>query len=93
MAAQKISRFALTAMVVGGMVGAGVFSIPRNFDYDRAESIIEYGFVTIDGKKYLLPVESENLACFTGTAHCVRNVILFENYRKFGSQSSITFDK
>lgn len=31
MAEQKISRGALTAMVVGGMVGAGVFSIPRNF--------------------------------------------------------------
>jgi arginine:ornithine antiporter/lysine permease len=28
---EKISRGALTAMVVGGMVGAGVFSIPRNF--------------------------------------------------------------
>jgi len=28
---QKITRTALTAMVVGGMVGAGVFSIPRNF--------------------------------------------------------------
>ena len=31
MADEKISRGALTAMVVGGMVGAGVFSIPRNF--------------------------------------------------------------
>ncbi len=28
---QKITRLALVAMVVGGMVGAGVFSIPRNF--------------------------------------------------------------
>ncbi len=28
---QKISRTALLMMVVGGMVGAGVFSIPRNF--------------------------------------------------------------
>ena len=31
MADEKIPRAALTAMVVGGMVGAGVFSIPRNF--------------------------------------------------------------
>ena len=29
--AQKLSLPTLTAMVVGGMVGAGVFSIPRNF--------------------------------------------------------------
>lgn len=28
---QKLSRLALLGMVVGGMVGAGVFSIPRNF--------------------------------------------------------------
>uniref|UniRef100_UPI002AB7042D amino acid permease n=1 Tax=Paraburkholderia guartelaensis TaxID=2546446 RepID=UPI002AB7042D len=29
--AQKMSRFQLTAMVVGGMVGAGIFSLPRTF--------------------------------------------------------------
>src|SRR5512135_1618914 len=28
---QKLPLATLTAMVVGGMVGAGVFSIPRNF--------------------------------------------------------------
>lgn len=28
---QKMSRMALTAMVVGGMVGAGIFSLPRTF--------------------------------------------------------------
>ena len=30
-ATQKMPLGTLTAMVVGGMVGAGVFSIPRNF--------------------------------------------------------------
>jgi arginine:ornithine antiporter / lysine permease len=29
--AQKMSRMQLTAMVVGGMVGAGIFSLPRTF--------------------------------------------------------------
>ena len=28
---QKLSLFALTAMVVGGMIGAGIFSLPRTF--------------------------------------------------------------
>lgn len=28
---QKLSRFGLTAMVVGSMVGAGIFSLPRTF--------------------------------------------------------------
>ena len=27
----KLSRFHLTAMVVGSMVGAGIFSLPRTF--------------------------------------------------------------
>ena len=31
MSEQKMSRMALTAMVVGGMVGAGIFSLPRTF--------------------------------------------------------------
>jgi arginine:ornithine antiporter/lysine permease len=30
-AEQKMSRMGLTAMVVGGMVGAGIFSLPRTF--------------------------------------------------------------
>ena len=28
---QKLTLFALTAMVVGGMIGAGIFSLPRTF--------------------------------------------------------------
>jgi len=32
-AEQKMSRLQLTAMVVGGMVGAGIFSLPRTFAY------------------------------------------------------------
>jgi arginine:ornithine antiporter/lysine permease len=31
MAEQKMSRLALTAMVVGSMIGAGIFSLPRTF--------------------------------------------------------------
>src|SRR5215475_9099843 len=30
-AGQKLSLFALAAMVVGGMVGSGIFSLPRTF--------------------------------------------------------------
>jgi arginine:ornithine antiporter/lysine permease len=28
---QKVSRMQLTAIVVGGMLGAGIFSLPRTF--------------------------------------------------------------
>lgn len=68
-------------------------SLPRDYEYDKAETVLEYGFVQIEGKSYLLPVTAENLGCMTGTQNCSRNVIRFQNYRKFGADSNITFDK
>ena len=61
--------------------------------YDKAESTLEYGFVSIDGKSYLLPLHSENLACMRGRADCTRNEIAFRNYRKFTADSNVTFGK
>ena len=61
--------------------------------YDKAESVVEYGFVNIEGKSYLLPTQSENLACLRGSSSCVRNVIDFRNYRKFSASSDIKYDK
>jgi hypothetical protein len=68
-------------------------SIPRNFTYDKAESMLEYGFVSIDGKSYLLPTRSLNVACMAGSSNCSRNVIEFRNYRKFSADTNISFDK
>jgi hypothetical protein len=67
--------------------------LPSGAPYDKTESVVEYGFVSIDGKSYLLPVESENLACMKSSPNCVRNVIAFRNYRKFGASSDIKYDK
>lgn len=67
--------------------------LPDGFTYDRAESAVEYGFVRIEGKSYLLPVTSLNSACLAGTGNCVRNEISFRNYRKFAVESDIKFDK
>jgi hypothetical protein len=61
--------------------------------YDKAEATLEYSYVTIEGKSYLLPISGENLACFRGRASCTRNQIEFRNYRKFGADSSVTFGK
>lgn len=67
--------------------------LPRNFMYDNCESTLVYGYVNIDGKSYLLPIESENIGCLAGTNDCNRNVIEFRNYRKFGSDSNVKFDQ
>jgi hypothetical protein len=67
--------------------------LPASFPFDKAESVVEYGFMNIDGKTYPLPVHSEILTCQRGTSICTKNDIRFQNYRKFGADSTITFDK
>jgi hypothetical protein len=67
--------------------------MPASFPFDKAESVVEYGFVRIDGKSYPLPVHSEILTCQRGSSACTKNEINFRNYRKFGADSSVTFDK
>jgi len=66
--------------------------IPNEFPLDHIESEVDYGFVTIDTKKYVLPTHSESLSCNRGTTECTRNAIDFRNYKKYGADSSVTFD-
>jgi hypothetical protein len=67
--------------------------LPSSFPFDKAESVVEYGFVRIDANTYPLPVHSEILTCQRGTSTCTKNEINFQNYRKFGADSTVTFDK
>lgn len=66
--------------------------IPGEFPLDHVESELDYGFVTIGTKKYVLPTHSESLSCNRGTTECSRNSIDFRNYKKYGADSSVTFD-
>jgi hypothetical protein len=67
--------------------------MPSAFPFDKAESVVEYSFVRIDGKNYTLPVHSEVLTCQRGSSTCTKNEINFQNYKKFAADSTITFDK
>jgi hypothetical protein len=67
-------------------------NMPKSFPLDTVESAVDYDYVMISGNKYLLPVHAEALSCERGTSGCGRNVIEFRNYRKFGADTSITFD-
>ena len=67
-------------------------SMPRGCPYESALSTVEYGYVNILGKNALLPVSSENVGCMSGGGSCSRNVISFQNYRKFTAESDIKFD-
>lgn len=68
-------------------------SFPGDFPFDKVELLLEYDFVRIDNKLFLLPVHSENLMCQRGSNNCSRNEINFRNYRKFGADSKIDFEK
>jgi hypothetical protein len=68
-------------------------SFPGDFPFDKVEVVLEYDFVRIDTKLFLLPVHSENLMCQRGSNNCSRNEINFRNYRKFGADSKIDFEK
>ena len=39
-----------------------------------------------------MPTHSESLSCMRGSSDCTRNVIDFRNYRKFGADTTITFE-
>lgn len=67
--------------------------LPSSFPFDKAESVVEYGFMSIDGKTYPLPVHSAVLTCQRGTTICTKNDISFRDYRKFAADSTVTFDK
>jgi hypothetical protein len=58
-------------------------NIPSDFPIDTAESAIDYSFVTIEGKSFLLPVHAESLGCQRGSSFCTHNVIDFRNYHEF----------
>lgn len=63
--------------------------LPANYEVDKVEMTVDYGWVDIAGTRWLLPVRSENLACYRGTFHCARNEIEFRNYRKFEVESQV----
>lgn len=68
--------------------------MPPLFPFDTIETTVDYDFIRLGTSgPYLLPVESEVLSCQRGTSICSRNKIEFRNYKKFGAESSVTFDK
>jgi hypothetical protein len=68
-------------------------NLPQSFTLDTIEMAVDYDTVRLAGNAYLLPSRAEVLSCERGTVNCVRNSIDFRNYRKFGSESAITYDE
>jgi len=64
-------------------------NIPSDFPIDTVESAIDYAYVMIEGKSFLLPVHAESLGCQRGSSFCTHNIIDFRNYHEFKSNSKI----
>ena len=64
-------------------------ALPADYPVDKVESTVDYDFVTIGGKKYLMPVRSAMLSCGTGGYECDKNEIEFRNFRKFEVESTV----
>ena len=63
--------------------------LPSGYDIDKVETVVDYGWVAVGTKKFLLPTRSENLACWRDSFNCTRNEIEFRNYRKFDVESQV----
>jgi len=58
-------------------------NIPPDFPMDTIESAVDYSYVLIGGKSFLLPVHAESLGCPRAAGGCSHNIIDFRNYHEF----------
>jgi len=58
-------------------------NIPPDFAMNTIESTVDYSYVLIGGKSFLLPVHAESLGCLQGAVGCSHNIIDFRNYHEF----------
>jgi hypothetical protein len=66
-------------------------SLPPAFPVRSVQTTLEYGFVAIGERRYLLPVHCVHVACERFGNSCARNTIEFRKYRKFTAESEIKF--
>jgi hypothetical protein len=66
--------------------------LPREFPFDTVEMNVDYDFVRLEGRAFLLPTEAEALNCIRGASVCMRNATSFRNYIKFHAESGIRFE-
>jgi hypothetical protein len=65
-------------------------SIPEKFPVRHSTTSLDYGFADVGGRQFLLPLRAE---VRMGTASIqTRNEVEFHSYKKFGAESSISFE-
>lgn len=64
--------------------------IPQSFPVREATEILDYDLVDINGQQYVTPRNARLL--MTAGRERTKNELEFRNYRKFGTESAITYD-
>jgi hypothetical protein len=65
-------------------------SIPWDFPVRETSTMLDYDFTDISGKKFIVPLRAD--VRLASDQMRSRNVLEFQNYQKFGSDATITFD-
>jgi hypothetical protein len=68
-----------------------IAELPLNFPIKQSVTTIDYDFAEVGGRQYLLPVRAETT--LTSGRYKGRNQVDFKDYRKFQTETTITFDK
>ncbi len=64
---------------------------PKGFPIDWAKASLDYGFVKLKNREFLLPLRFETR--LSGSRIESKNEAAFQQYRKFGSEATIRFDE
>ena len=64
--------------------------IPRSFPVTQASETLDYDLAPINGQQYVVPLRA--LLLMRAPHQTARNELYFRNYRRFGTESTITYD-
>lgn len=64
-------------------------TIPKDFPIQHSSTVLDYDFVDVGGRQYLLPLRAD-VRMATDRLN-TRNLVEFHGYRKFSGESTITF--
>jgi hypothetical protein len=64
-------------------------SIPPSFPVQQSSTVLDYDYVDVGGKRFLLPLRAD-VRIGARQIH-TRNIVEFHSYRKFSGESTITF--
>jgi hypothetical protein len=66
--------------------------LPKAFPMEKVSTAVGYDFFPLGATPYLLPARADVVTCTRGNG-CATNEIEFSGYKKYGAETTISFDK